>query len=277
MKQLSYLALLLGICLSCGKGSKEPAPNPNPTVKGSVVTVMTYNIYGARSGGVPDADLKAIAKTITDSKADLVALNEVDAFTTRNGKDRHLARDLAALTGMNWYFTKAMDFYGGEYGDAVLSKFPILESKRYSLSVADGVGGELRSVAMIKVKKDDKEFYFASTHLDHLQIEDNRILQANQLKQIVADLNKPLILAGDFNAKPDSQTMTIVKGYMTLGCRQQCPFTYPSGGGSYGTPANTIDYIMYSPVDKFAINSYNAIPYLTASDHAPVVATIEIK
>lgn len=272
MKQLSYLALLLGICLSCGKGSKEPAPNPNPTGKGSVVTVMTYNIYGARSGGVPDADLKAIAKTITDSKADLVALNEVDAFTTRNGKDRHLARDLAALTGMNWYFTKAMDFYGGEYGDAVLSKFPILESKRYSLPVADGVGGELRSVAMIKVKKDDKEFYFASTHLDHLQIEDNRILQANQLKQIVTDLNKPLILAGDFNARPETQTMTIVKGFMTLGCRQQCPFTFPSNA-----PDRTIDYIMYSPVDKFAINSYNAIPYLTASDHAPVVATIEIK
>lgn len=275
MKRLFYLVLLLGVISSCGKSGKEPAPNPNPTVKGPVVTVMTYNIYGARSGGVPEADLKAIAKTITDNKADLVSLNEVDVNTTRNS-NRDLAKTLAELTGMNYFFAKAMDTYGGQYGDAVLSKFPILESKRYSLSVADGVGGELRSVAMIKVKKDNKEFYFAATHLDHLAIEDSRILQANQLKQIVADLNKPLILAGDFNAKPDSQTMTIVKSYMTLGCRQQCPFTYPSGG-TYGTPDKTIDYIMYSPVDKFTINSYNAIPYLPASDHAPVVATIEIK
>lgn len=277
MKKLAHLILLLGIILSCGKNTKESAPVSKPVAKGSVVTVMTYNIYGARPNGVPDTDLKAIAKTIIDSKADLVALNEVDAFTTRNGKDRHLARDLASLTGMNWYFAKAMDFYGGEYGDAILSKFPILESKRYSLSVADGVGGELRSVAMIKVKKDDKEFYFTATHLDHLQIEDNRILQANQLKQIVTDLNKPLILAGDFNAKPESQTITIVKSYMTLGCRQQCAFTYPSGGGSYGAPDKTIDYIMYSPTDKFTINNYNAIPYLPNSDHAPVVATIEVK
>lgn len=267
--------ILIGVvffALACSK-KKEAAIEPETPGTKTTVKVMTYNIYGARpSFGLPPADLEAIAAVINEVKPDIVALQEIDVFTNRSGKDVHQARDLAKLTGMDWYFTKAIDRDGGQYGDAVLSKLPFLEKKAYNLNVAPGVSGELRSVAMVKVAKEGKEFYFASTHLDHLAIEDNRILQANELKKIVGDLNKPLILAGDFNAVPDSETMSVVRGFMNLGCRQICPSTYPASN-----PTRTIDYIMYSPINSFSIQSYRSFPYRDASDHAPVIADIEVK
>lgn len=67
---------------------------------------------------------------------DFVTLNEVDVFTNRTGKDVHQARDLAEKLGMEWHFSKAIDRDGGEYGDAVLSKYPILEKRSYRLPCA---------------------------------------------------------------------------------------------------------------------------------------------
>lgn len=271
-KILFYLTAV--ILLSCSKSKTAANKETEKPAAGPVVKVMTYNIYGARASSGAPADLGAIAKVINDQKPDLVALQEVDVFTNRTGKTVHQARDLAALTGMEWFFTKAIDQSGGEYGDAVLSRLPIKETKRYALPVADGIGGEFRSVAVIKINKEGKDFYFASTHLDHLAIEDSRILQAQTLKGIVNEINTNggLILAGDLNATPDSKTIGIMKSYLNLGCLQQCPLTYPSD-----KPTKTIDYITFSPTNKFSVNSYLAIPYLTASDHAPIVSTITIK
>lgn len=272
MKKI-FFCLAVIVLLSCNK-SRTIENKETEKTTGPVVKVMTYNIYGARASSGSPADLNAIAKVINDQKPDLVALQEVDVFTSRTGKTVHQARDLAALTGMEWFFTKAIDQGGGEYGDAVLSRLPIKETKRYALPVADGVGGEFRSVAVIKVNKEGKDFYFASTHLDHLAIEDSRILQAQTLKGIVNEINTNggLILAGDLNATPDSKTIGIMKSYLNLGCLQQCPLTYPSD-----KPGKTIDYITFSPTNKFSVNSYLAIPYLAASDHAPVVSTIMLK
>ncbi|WP_157986316.1 endonuclease/exonuclease/phosphatase family protein [Chitinophaga alhagiae] len=276
MKKLLWSTALL-LAMACGKKSGPAPDNPEPPPPAPQVKVMTFNIYGARASSGTPADLAVLAKIINDEKPDLVALQEVDVHTQRTGKDMHQAKDLAALTGMEWFFAKAIDQGGGEYGDAVLSKLPIKSSKRYALPVAPNVSGEFRSVAMIKVNKEGKDFYFASTHLDHLQQEDSRILQAQELKKIVTALDLPVVMGGDFNALPESQTIGILKGFMNLGCLQQCPLTFPSD-----KPNRTIDYIMTAPTGKFTVTFYNAITGYHAekkvysSDHRPVVANIKI-
>lgn len=66
---------------------------------------------------------------ITNLQPDLVALQEVDQKTGRSsGIDQ--AAELGHLTGMHWVFGKAMDYQGGGYGLAVLSRFPILTATR---------------------------------------------------------------------------------------------------------------------------------------------------
>lgn len=271
------LGCLIFLLFSCGKQEKKEN-GPPPADKERQVKVMTFNIYGARASSGKPADLAVLARIINAEKPDLVALQEVDVHTRRTGVTVHQAKDLAALTGMEWYFTKAIDVEGGEYGDAVLSKLPIQASERYALPVAPGVSGEFRTVAMIKVNKEGKTFYFASTHLDHLAQEDSRLLQAAAIKKITADLELPLIMGGDFNAVPESQTISIMRSFMNLGCRQQCPLTFPSD-----KPDRTIDYIMTMPVNSFSVNSYTALSgYDTtsrtyASDHRPIVALISVQ
>ncbi|WP_343745289.1 endonuclease/exonuclease/phosphatase family protein [Chitinophaga sp.] len=276
MSRYLVISLLLLLC-ACSKSDGKKEDPPAPVKEKIRLKVMTYNIYGARASTGAPADLSLLAKVINEQQPDLVALQEVDVFTNRTGITVHQAKELAALTGMEWFFTKAIDVSGGQYGDAVLSRLPIKESKRYALPVDPNVSGEFRSVAMIKVNKEGKDFYFASTHLDHLSQEENRLVQAAELKKIVAALDLPLIMAGDLNAVPSSQTMNIIRSFMNLGCTQQCPLTFPSN-----KPDRTIDYIMTTPNGGFSVSAYQPLTgYIAdknvyASDHCAVVATISI-
>lgn len=242
--------------------------------KGTLVKMMTYNIYGARATKPENAaNLEELAAVINAQNPDFVSLQEIDVFTKRTGKDVHQARDLAKLTGMHWHFTKAIDRDGGQYGDAVLSKYEILETKDFNLPVTAELSGENRSVCVIKVKIDDQELYVASTHFDHLASEANRILQANEFQKIVKDsLPGDLIVGADMNALPDSKTMGIVQNYLTIGCKSSCGFTFPAT-----KPDKTIDYIMYKPMDRFFVNNYLVVDEQKASDHRPVVSLLKIK
>lgn len=278
IRKFPWSLCLAGIMLSCNRSDKDKPIPAEPAPPKTMVRVMTYNIYGARASTGTPANLESLARVINREKPDLVALQEVDVYTRRTGVHVHQAQELARLTGMEWYFTKAIDVAGGEYGDAVLSRFPILESKRYALPVAADVGGEFRTIAMIRVKKEDHEFYFAATHLDHLAQEDSRLLQAAEIKKIVAGLSLPLILGGDFNAVPGSRTIDIMRSFMSPGCLQQCAFTFPSDN-----PGRTIDYIMTTPVNRFSVTRYSSVTgydevlKVYASDHQAVVADISVQ
>lgn len=273
MKKIIYIWVLVVsvLLLSCSKSKTNPDESPDPPKESTAITVMTYNIYGARSGGIPD--LQVIADVINRAKPDLVALQEVDRFTTRNGKDVDIAKELGKLTDMDYFFAKAEDMYSGDYGDAVLSRLPIKEKKAYTLSVTPELGGERRSVARITIEIDEEECYFVSTHLDHLSNEANRIRQANELIDLVKTFDKPVIVGGDFNAKPDSETLRILTKHFTLGCKNNnCnQFTF-----STNNPDRVIDYIMYAPLNAFSVSSYGTYTWANKeSDHFPVIATFQ--
>ena len=132
MKKTICLWALLLIVVSCTNDDNYNDEHGDKAVippKGRIIRIMTYNIYGARATSPANAaDLDALAEVIRRQDPDFVTLNEVDVFTNRTGKDVHQARDLAAKLGMEWHFSKAIDRDGGEYGDAVLSKHPIIET-----------------------------------------------------------------------------------------------------------------------------------------------------
>ena len=91
------------------------------------VTILTYNIYhGEDARG--QSNLDAVARIINTLRPDLVALQEVDNKTTRS-KGLDLTSELANRTGLNGVFGKAMDFAGGGYGEAVLSRHQILATR----------------------------------------------------------------------------------------------------------------------------------------------------
>ena len=283
MKRILTAAALLLVVAACNKDENYNDKYGDRAVippKGQSLRVMTYNISGARATRPANAaDLDAIAEVIRRQNPDFVTLNEVDVFTNRTGKDVHQARDLAEKLGMEWHFSKAIDRDGGEYGDAVLSKYPILEKRSYRLPCAAEQPGEDRSLCVIRVQIDGKDLYVASTHLDHLSGDASRLVQATEIRRIRdTELEGDLILCGDLNAIPSSNVIATMTSFLTnTGPIDQ--YTFPSDD-----PSRKIDYIMYAPIEHFGVQNCQVVSRgdqqvggVDASDHRPVIADIRFQ
>ena len=283
MKRILTAAALLLVVAACNKDENYNDKYGDRAVippKGQSLRVMTYNIYGARATSPANAaDLDAIAEVIRRQNPDFVTLNEVDVFTDRTGKDVHQARDLAEKLGMEWHFSKAIDRDGGEYGDAVLSKYPILETRSYRLPCAAEQPGEDRALCVIRVQIDGKDLYVASTHLDHLSGDASRLVQAAEIRRIRdTELEGDLILCGDLNAIPSSNVIATMTSFLTnTGPIDQ--YTFPSDD-----PSRKIDYIMYAPIEHFGVQNCQVVSRgdqqvggVDASDHRPVIADIRFQ
>lgn len=227
---------------------------------------MTYNIRHGAPIHKADNDirLKGIAAAINKEKLDLVALEEVDSITQRAPIDE--AKELAKLTGMHYFFSKTINFQGGKYGDAILSRYPILETQHEELSMPDP-SGEARAVGIVTVEPfQGVKIDFAVTHLDLKK--ENRMAEINQLTTLSKNSTYPFILAGDFNAEPGSQEITALKKEFTFACETDCPLTFPSDN-----PRITIDYIVLNPeaAKILQVQKYNVVPGIEASDHLPLL------
>jgi endonuclease/exonuclease/phosphatase family metal-dependent hydrolase len=256
--------------LACGAALERPVQSHEETEgEKHTLKVLAYNIHHANPPSRPGfIDIPAIARVITESGAELVALQEVDVHTERSGKDLHQAKALAEETGMHYYFFKSIDHQGGEYGNAILSKYPIEESKGYPLPYEEGT--EPRAVIVVTVSLPSGErIRFASTHLD-FSSDSNALMQARKITEIFEDEQLPVIMAGDFNTTPDSETINHLDQHFTRTCRADCPPTIP-----VVNPRRTIDFIMFSPKDYFQVKTHHTIEETYASDHLPVYAELE--
>ena len=123
---------------------------------------MSYNI---RHGEGLDGrlDLARIASVITGENADLVALQEVDRGVERTAR-RDLPAELAALTGMTAIFSNNHPHQGGEYGNAVLTRFPVRRWANTHLRMLRPA--EQRGVLQVVVDVHGRDLLFLCTHID---------------------------------------------------------------------------------------------------------------
>lgn len=230
----------------------------------AALRVMTYNIHHGE-GLDGKVDLERIARLINDNKADLVALQEVDRNTGRTQR-RDMPAELAKLTGMQQAFGGNLPLEGGDYGNAILSRFPILSVANHHLPKI--VPGEQRGILETKVQVGERDITFCSIHLDHRRPEEDRLASVAKVRELLSS-RRPLIVAGDFNAIPASETYARTKAFLKDAWR-------PEDGEGLTIPANKptarIDYIWVS--QDFTSHG-GSIPQSEASDHLPVL--IELK
>lgn len=258
---LVILSLILGVNLLTGSSFAQKKS----------LKVLTYNIHHANPPSKPDfIDVDAIAQVIKDSGADLVALQEVDVNNRRSGESLDQAAELGRLTGMAHHFVKGIDYEGGAYGIAVLSKFPIKATDSLRLPMKAGIQGEPRVLAVITVEPEPgKPLLFACTHLD-LKPE-TRLLQAEAICGYFEDRKMPVVLCGDFNAIPGSDEMNYFDRFFTRSeIAGSAAFTIP-----IDQPRREIDFVMYRPADVFEVLQHRVIQEKYASDHLPVA--VELK
>lgn len=251
---------------------EAPAPTPEPPsiIPGQTIRLMSYNIHHANPPLRPDViDVEAIAAVINAEQPDFVALQEVDVHTGRSGTDVDQAQALAQMTGMEAFFSKSLDYDGGQYGNAVLSRFPIAGSQAYALPVGDE-GGEIRSVARIMVTTEAGPLHFASTHLENERA-GTRDLQAAVLLDIDAALEAPLVLAGDFNAEHGSSTIALIEQRFVVACPGRCP---PTSSALFARRAIDFVFLNTRASSVLTVLSYRTVKERRASDHLPVLVEL---
>src|SRR5205085_9000055 len=87
----------------------------------TLLHVLVYNIHAGKDAKGVDS-LERVAALVKETAADVVLLQEVDRNTTRSGNVDQVAT-LTHLTGLYGEFGKSLDYQGGDYGIAILSRW----------------------------------------------------------------------------------------------------------------------------------------------------------
>lgn len=257
MKRMrSHVVVCLAVVLVLSLlGGCRVAPKDVPASR--TLRVLTYNIHHGE-GTDEVFDYERLAHVINELEPDIVAVQEVD-----NATQRAAGIDQAALLGklchMHHAFGQAMPYQGGQYGEAVLSRFPIVTSATHPLPYT--LEREPRAALEVCVDVPGiGPLTFVGTHLCHIDNE-LRTLQTRRLTQLFpVDAATPTILAGDFNARPGSDPMNVLRD---------------AGWIDVVAPDTKIDYILIRPSDPWRVKEVIIVNEPVASDHDPILAILE--
>jgi endonuclease/exonuclease/phosphatase family metal-dependent hydrolase len=196
------------------------------------VRVVSFNTHRSFGG------IATVAQEIRALDPDIVLLQEIDRFHGRTGGVDQVAYFADAL-GMEGSFSANVVEGQGQYGTAILSRFPILDSGRVGLPNAPG--GEQRGLQWAGLEVGGQEVRVYNTHLQN-KLVGLREAQARQVAGIVAGDDQPTILGGDMNATANTPTL----GPLLAQLVDAWPI---AGSGPEGTGPNgsRIDFVLASP------------------------------
>lgn len=234
--------------------------------------VVVYNIHAGKDRAGGD-NLRRVAQMLLDSAADIALLQEVDSVTERSGRTDQLA-EIGRLTGFHSAFGRTLDYQGGGYGIAVISRFPIVSDSVIRLPVTPSqarAGGsyEPRGVLHATILVEGIRIDVLNTHLDASADDGYRRQEAATLAAIAQSLTRRgarLLLGGDLNSTPESAIRAMIE---TGGVRDVWSACGSGHGFSYPEtqPVKRIDYLLISEsmrcIEARVLNS-------EVSDHRPV-------
>ncbi len=159
-----------------------------------LVKLVTYNIHSA-VGVDGRHDIGRIATVLAEVGADVVGLQEVDSRGLPVGAP-HPRTVLADALGMHEVPGVTMRERGGDYGNAILSRWPLGAVRRHDLSVP---GREPRGAVDVEVRgPGPRPLRVVVTHLGLRRGE--RLRQVVHLLRVLADRHAGTVaLLGDFN------------------------------------------------------------------------------
>lgn len=242
----------------------EPRP-PQPA--NATINAMTYNI---RHGVGTDnkLDLARIADVLQQHNPDIIALQEVDLRAARSD-DTNQAAYLANQLNMHPAFARFMPFQGGNYGIAILSRFPITRVQSIPLPK----GNEPRVALAVDTRlPNDQIVTVIAVHFDWVNDDTYRYAQAETLAAWIDQQSTPCILMGDLNDTPASRTLKL---FTDRAIEANKPddnrFTFSSTD-----PQSEIDFIFCIPPQRWTPSQAQVIDEPLASDHRPVTATLQL-
>lgn len=242
------------------------------------IRILSYNIHKGFTISNSDFILGEIRNALRELNADILFLQEVlgdhkaDKCKIPNWQTAIQFEYLADEVWTHHAYGKNAVYPDGHHGNAILSKFPIIQWSNHSISTNRF---EHRGLLKAKVQiAPGRELLLANTHLDLTQR--GRNLQVNQIIDLMKDQNAlPWILVGDFNDWNKKLSPQIEK---SLGAKEVFKTThgkYPKTFPSF-MPMLSLDRIFSH---KFKVISAEALQdpkWKKLSDHLPLLVELEL-
>lgn len=226
---------------------------------GSMLRVASWNIHMA-IGQDGQRNLERTAQVIGAMDPDLIGLQEVDNRIDEHGNDLEA---LGRLTGLECVSGPTMHRSDGDYGNALLTRLPVMDIERHEISVT---GREPRGLLVVHLECAGAPLQVAVTHLGLRPGE--RRFQVRKLVDCLAAYDRtPLILMGDFNewlfwGRP----LRWLRAHFGP---TRSPATFPAGW-----PLLRLDHILSDPRQRLlSLEVFQSPLARQASDHLPLVAS----
>lgn len=210
--------------------------------------------------------LGQIVEFIRDIDPDVAGLVEVDAGSFRT-KESHQAETMAAALGHYHSFNS-------KYCESTrVSNLPVLKKQGNAFLAKDSIVKEQFHYFTKGMKRlvIELELEHVTIFLVHLALGyKTRHRQLAQLYSLIRDIDRPLIVAGDFNALWGEDEIDLFLGATKLlDANTQSIPTFPSW-----KPTRHLDFILHSP--EIEVNKF-WIPEVQLSDHLPLVIDFDVK
>lgn len=253
---MNKTALLLIFCLALLHAGAQTYPQRENTLR-----FMSYNIHHGE-GMDGKMDIERIGKLIIGVNPEVVGLQEIDSVVNRSG-NIDIMKMLSEQTGMHATFGYSILHDGGKYGNGMLTREKPVAVRKIALPGAK----EARTALIVELGK----YVVVNTHLS--LTDEERLESVKIITDAVKHYDKPVILMGDLNARPESAPIEFLqKDWQILSDIKK--FTSPSV-----TPRSTIDYIMGYTANGETYAKYRneVIEEKVASDHRPLFVDIRLK
>jgi endonuclease/exonuclease/phosphatase family metal-dependent hydrolase len=243
-----------------------------------VLRVITYNIH--RAIGV-DRRFRPerIVAILRHYNPDVVMLQEVDEGAPRS-RELNLAKELAQEAGYpHFALGHNVSLKKGRYGNATLSRYPILRERNIDLSVTESWIRRGCQHTTLELGPEQRLEVFNL----HLGLSARERLKQVELLKHSAELSgvapqMPVLVAGDFN---DWRSLLLPvftngMGFLCATERRRGPYrsipTYPSF-----SPQGGLDRIYHrGPLELVSVHSCRLQVARLASDHLPVMAEFQV-
>jgi endonuclease/exonuclease/phosphatase family metal-dependent hydrolase len=236
-----------------------------------VLRVATYNIHKGVQGVGPARRLEIhnLALAIETLDADIVCLQEVRAINRREAQyftgwpDLPQAEFLAPEGYEAAYRTNAVTRHG-EHGNALLSRWPIIQHRHEDMS---DHRFEQRGLLHVEVLVASVAVHVIVVHFG--LIPSSRVRQTEQLKRYIArevPLHAPVVVAGDFNdwGTRVRNMLHVDSLHAFEGPRTR---TYPSR-----LPVAQLDHIYARGMHPLSLAAPRGRVWSRMSDHLPLIA-----
>lgn len=224
------------------------------------LTVCTYNIHGAVGCDGRFAP-ERVANVLREINADIIALQEVPLG---GSKSPNVLKELQQATGFTAIEGPACDTPQRRFGNAVLSRYPVVSVRNVDLSFGSH---EPRAALDADINCHGHMLRVVATHLG-LRIPERRD-QVRRLLQVFDTEEMPVILLGDLNEwfVWGQSLRWLVSHFEAV----PAPRTFPSR-----RPLFALDRIWIRPRHRLVHVEVHATPLARiASDHLPLIAHID--